>query len=66
MPKQRTKDPRKAVGGELKHRLILGAARKVFEADGLDGASAPALMRRFVDNTITALEDRHKRGSRES
>jgi AcrR family transcriptional regulator len=43
MPKQRTNDPRKAAAGELKRELILDAARKVFEADGLDGASLRAI-----------------------
>ena len=41
-----SKDPRanrrKAVG-DLKRQLILQAARKVFEADGLDGSSLRAI-----------------------
>jgi AcrR family transcriptional regulator len=42
MTKERKIDRRKAVG-ELKRELILDAARKVFEADGLDGASLRAI-----------------------
>jgi AcrR family transcriptional regulator len=42
MTKERKIGRRKAVG-ELKRGLILDAARKVFEADGLDGASLRAI-----------------------
>jgi AcrR family transcriptional regulator len=42
MTKERKIGRRKAVG-ELKRELILDAARKVFEADGLDGASLRAI-----------------------
>ena len=42
MTKERKIVRRKAVG-ELKRELILDAARKVFEADGLDGASLRAI-----------------------
>jgi AcrR family transcriptional regulator len=42
MTKDRKIGRRKAVG-ELKRELILDAARKVFEADGLDGASLRAI-----------------------
>jgi AcrR family transcriptional regulator len=42
MMKERKIVRRKAVG-ELKRELILDAARKVFEADGLDGASLRAI-----------------------
>src|SRR5438445_13341301 len=42
MTKEQKIGRRKAVG-ELKRELILDAARKVFEADGLDGASLRAI-----------------------
>ncbi len=42
MGKEQRIDRRKAVS-DLKRGLILGAARKVFEADGLDGASVRAI-----------------------
>src|SRR5258707_1496950 len=42
MTKERKIGRRKAVG-ELKRELILDAARKVFEADGVDGASLRAI-----------------------
>src|ERR1043165_1973598 len=40
---KRRKSVRQKVIGELKRSLILDAARKVFEADGLDGASLRAI-----------------------
>jgi AcrR family transcriptional regulator len=42
MPQQRTTGRQKAVS-DLKRGLILDAARKVFEAEGLDGASLRAI-----------------------